>query len=129
MAAFGYDAQKNKLKGYKDVLTTLNNTKNAMTSKNTSAQAEEISKLIAAQSKLIDDLSWEIYKYEYNVTYTAERQTYLKTILNEEDCSDNAGLPSTLIKAYSQNGKNLKCPEGTTSERGSYCLGQCYRNT
>jgi hypothetical protein len=39
-------------------------------------------------------------------------------------CDDDAALPKELIDLYIANGTQLKCPIGTTSARGSWCLGQ-----
>jgi len=68
----------------------------------------------------------------YNAMANAERQyyqareAYLKNTLRVEDtCEEDLQLPEELRVVYSQNGKNLKCPEGTSSPRNSRCLGQC----
>lgn len=42
-----------------------------------------------------------------------------------ETCKEDAELPDDLIAMYFQGGKQLRCPQGTTSESGSHCLGQC----
>jgi hypothetical protein len=55
----------------------------------------------------------------------AERAAYLKKINTTEVCDEDQDLPRELIDKYFNGGKNLTCPSGTTSERNSWCLGQC----
>ena len=58
-----------------------------------------------------------------------ERLDYLNTeLLPDKVCVEDALLPDTLINEYLQNGTNLRCPVGTESERGAWCLGQCKIN-
>jgi hypothetical protein len=66
---------------------------------------------------------WLNSTYNYNVTYIARREDYLNELKNEKECVENKILPIQLRVAYFQMGKNLKCPNGTTSNRGSECLG------
>ena len=45
-----------------------------------------------------------------------------------DECVDNEHIPDDLIRFYMKDGQDLedlKCPPGTTSARGSYCLGHC----
>ena len=39
-------------------------------------------------------------------------------------CSEDATLPATLIDQYINGGVELRCPPGTTSPRGAWCIGQ-----
>lgn len=34
-------------------------------------------------------------------------------------------MPAFLVETYLVNGTNLKCPMGTESERGAWCIGMC----
>jgi hypothetical protein len=74
-------------------------------------------------------LEWEIFKYNLNVTIMKERKEYLKnTLLVDKRCDEDLSLPPDLVEKYIVNGTNLKCPKGTDSERGAWCLGQCKIN-
>ena len=54
----------------------------------------------------------------------AERENYLEnTLLKDVKCKEDELLPPDLIVKYMANGTNLKCSKGTTSERGSLCMG------
>ncbi len=69
-------------------------------------------------------MKWKIYKYNLNKTILAERENYLEnTLLKDVKCKEDELLPPDLIVKYMANGTNLKCPKGTTSERGSWCMG------
>ena len=71
-------------------------------------------------------LEWEFTKFRLNATIIAERQAYLDNVLlTDIRCAEDSNLPQLLIDDYIKNGTNLRCPKGTESERGSWCLGQC----
>ena len=74
-------------------------------------------------------LEWRQQQYELNVTIVAERERYLaEDLLPTPVCEEDAALPQDLIDRYLANGTNLRCPRGTQSDRGSWCLGQCAIN-
>ena len=57
----------------------------------------------------------------YNLTVAAWKNKNIN-IVNETACdSIDASIPSDLKATYS----SLQCPKGTTSSKGSYCLGHC----
>jgi len=70
-------------------------------------------------------LDWEIMMYKKNVTKIEERIAYKNVLLNDDLCEEEKDLPRDLVITYINNGTNLACPDGTESDRGSYCIGQC----
>lgn len=76
---------------------------------------------------LMDNLDFLNQTYYYNLTYIPARTAYLETIKNVQSCIYDAVLPKELVAGYYQNGAHLKCPNGTTSNRGALCIGQCFR--
>jgi hypothetical protein len=68
---------------------------------------------------------WSIKRWMDREVHTKERAEYLKVNLTVGSCPEDEGLPQELVEMYFQGGLNLKCPSGTSSDRGSYCLGQC----
>jgi len=68
---------------------------------------------------------WAIEAWENRTLHTAARAEYLRVNLTLGACEEDAGLPAELVSKYFQDGAMLRCPSGTSSERGSWCLGQC----
>jgi hypothetical protein len=78
----------------------------------------------------MDNLQWYNQTYNFNTSvYLKERREYLDLLLNSDNECDsfNEAIPRELVQGYYQNGQNLKCPNGTTSARGSQCIGLCLR--
>lgn len=62
--------------------------------------------------------------YILNLTMISDRDSYLtNTLLVNDKCKEDNFLPAELIEEYFQNGTNLRCPRGTSSDRNSYCIG------
>ena len=61
--------------------------------------------------------------FEY--VYQIDSAYALEGTASYPQCTEDASLPQELIDLYIQNGTQLVCPEGTTSSRGAWCLGQC----
>ena len=107
--------------------------KNASLNAEQAAKAAELAKDGAERSaaKLerhearIVAAEWEIEAWQNRTAHTAARAEYLRVNLTLGACPEDAGLPAELVTKYFQDGAMLRCPSGTSSERGSWCLGQC----
>lgn len=70
---------------------------------------------------------WELEAWQRLNAGIAGRAADLAALENREVCEQDKFLPAGLVEQYFQGGKNLACPAGTTSERASWCLGQCVK--
>jgi len=71
---------------------------------------------------------WAIDRWNATTQHTQARARYLKEIDIAVECQANQGLPAELVEKYFQGGQNLRCPSGTSSGRGSSCLGDCRKS-
>jgi len=86
---------------------------------------EEDELQIERNKATIKKQEWALHSHELRVGHLANRTEYLAEISIKTTCAEDEALPPELVEKYFDGGLNLACPRGTSSERGSWCLGHC----